>query len=384
MIRPAGPVAEEDQVTGQNVASTLLTERARSGRPGPRHEGRGRGRALTGGPGIHFEVRVAGDRSSRCFRGALWSADSRASTLRAPSSRGEIRQPGRNPGNGQLPRWTGVGPAAQHQHVRLGQRKRRSEVPVNTGIGKFLVAHGGNIVGSYGYSISPSSSRAAIGTVQSVIHAGGKQGVLDTSVPFGGSDFTTPALVAKSKNVNGLFGAMDDNSNFALATALKQAGVKLKAVVFPTGYEPAAITSPAWRDRQGDYFSSLFRPFQLPNAATTQMQAALQKYDSCGKTQFPTFEQYEAWVGADSMIKGMQLAGKNPTSSGVITALRSVKSYDANGLLANPINFSTIFGHDPAKSCGWYLQAQSKGFVPVSSQPVCGTDIPGTATASSN
>ncbi|HEX3567997.1 MAG TPA: ABC transporter substrate-binding protein, partial [Acidimicrobiales bacterium] len=171
--------------------------------------------------------------------------------------------------------------------------------PVNTGIGKFLVSKGGNVIASYGYGISPSSTRSAIGTVQSVIHAGGKQGVLDTSVPFGGSDFTTAALVAKSKGVNSLYAAMDDNSNFALATAMKQAGVKMKAVVFPTGYEPGAITSPAWTDLQGAYFASLFRPFQLPNTATNIMKAALQKYDGFSKSQFPTFEQYEAWVGAD-------------------------------------------------------------------------------------
>ncbi|MGA7416655.1 MAG: ABC transporter substrate-binding protein [Acidimicrobiales bacterium] len=256
--------------------------------------------------------------------------------------------------------------------------------PVNTGIGKFFVSHGGNVIGSYGYGISPSSTRAAIATVQSVIHAGGKQGVLDTSVPFGGSDFTTAALVAKSKNVNGLSGAMDDNSNFALATALKQAGVKLKAVVFPTGYEPNAITSPVWQDLQGDYFSSLFRPYSLPNAGTDQMQAALQKYDGFTKTQFPTFEQYEAWVGADLMMKGLQLAGKNPTSANVITSLRNVKSYNANGLLPITINYSTIFGHNPPKTCGWYLQAQSKGYVPVSSQPMCGTDLPGTSTATAS
>lgn len=252
--------------------------------------------------------------------------------------------------------------------------------PVNTGIGKFLVSRGGNVVASYGYGISPSSTRSAIGTVQSVIHAGGKQGVLDTSVPFGGSDFTTAALVAKSKNVNSLYAAMDDNSNFALATAMKQAGVKLKAVVFPTGYEPSAITSPAWTDLQGDYFASLFRPFQLPNAATAEMKSALQKYDGFSKTQFPTFEQYEAWVGADLMIKGMQLSGKNPTSAGVITSLRNLKSYNAGGLMPNSINFSTIFGKDPAKTCEYYLQAKTKGYVPVSSQPLCGTDIPGTTT----
>ena len=48
--------------------------------------------------------------------------------------------------------------------------------PVNNGIGKFLVSKGGNVVATYGYGISPSSSRSAIGAVQSVIHAGGKEG----------------------------------------------------------------------------------------------------------------------------------------------------------------------------------------------------------------
>ncbi|HEX4218272.1 MAG TPA: ABC transporter substrate-binding protein [Acidimicrobiales bacterium] len=256
--------------------------------------------------------------------------------------------------------------------------------PVNTGVGNFLVAHGGNVVGAYGYGISPSSTRAAIGTVQAVIHAGGKKGVLDTSIPFGGADFTTAALVAKSKGVNGIFGVMDDNSNFALATAMKQAGVKLKAVLFPTGFSPSAITSPAWPDLQGDYFVSTFRPFQTPNAGTAQMQAALQKYDGYTKSQFPAFDEYEAWLGADLMIKGLQLAGKNPTSAGIITSLRNLKSYDGNGILPKPINYSTIFGHDEPLYCGWYLQAKSKGFVPLSSQPTCGKDLPGTTTVSSS
>jgi branched-chain amino acid transport system substrate-binding protein len=252
--------------------------------------------------------------------------------------------------------------------------------PVNTGIGKFLVSKGGNVVAAYGYGISPSSSRSAIGTVKSVIHAGGKQGILDTSVPFGSANFTSAALAAKSARINSIYAGMDDNSNFALATAMKQAGVKLKAVVFPTGYEPSAITSSAWTDLQGDYFASEFHPFQLPNAGTKYMQAALEKYDHFTKSQFPTFEQYESWAGADLMIKGMQLAGSNLTSAQVIKSLRGIKSYNAGGLLANPINYSTIFGHDPAKTCTWYLQARSKGFVPVSSQPICGTDIPGTTT----
>jgi hypothetical protein len=81
------------------------------------------------------------------------------------------------------------------------------------------------------------------------------------------------------------------------------------------------------------------------------------------------------------MIKGLQLAGKNPTSAGVIKALRNLKLYNGAGLLPQTINFSTIFGHDLPKSCGWFVKAEANGFVPVLSQPSCGTDIPGTNTA---
>ena len=68
----------------------------------------------------------------------------------------------------------------------------------------------------------------------------------------------------------------------------------------------------------------------------------------------------------------------------MITALRNLKAYNANGLLPTAINYSTVFGHDPAESCGWYLRAEKSGFVPVSSQPDCGTDLPGTTTVQSS
>jgi branched-chain amino acid transport system substrate-binding protein len=256
--------------------------------------------------------------------------------------------------------------------------------PVNTELATILRQHGGTVIGAYGYSISPSSSRAAIGVSRAFEDAGGKVGVLDTTLPFGSVNFTTTALAAKQAKVNAVVGNLDDNSNFALATALKQAGVKLKAVVFPTGYEPGLITSPTWKDVQGDYFLSLFRPFSLPNAGTRQMAAALEKYAGFSKSQFPNFSQSEAWVGADLMINGLQMAGKNPTRAAVIKDLRGLKSYNANGLLPITINYSTIFGHDPPQTCTWLVQAQKKAFVPVSSQPICGHDIPGTSTASSS
>jgi branched-chain amino acid transport system substrate-binding protein len=256
--------------------------------------------------------------------------------------------------------------------------------PVNTQIGDFLKAHGGTVLGAYGYGISPSSSRAAQATADSFQHAGGKVGVLNTTVPFGSVAFTSDALVAKEKGINAMVPAMDANSNYALAQALQQAGVKLKATLYATGYQPDAIHSPAWSTLQGAYFLSPFRPWALPNAGTQQMQAAMEKYANFTKSQFPTFGQYEAWAGADLMIKGLQLAGANPTQAAVIKDLRGLKSYNVNGLLPESINYSTIFGHDPAKTCAWVMQAQKNGFTAVSSQPYCGTDLPGTSTATSS
>jgi branched-chain amino acid transport system substrate-binding protein len=254
--------------------------------------------------------------------------------------------------------------------------------PVNSGFGTFIKQHGGTVLCTYGYGISPSSSRSAIGTADSFEHAGGKVGVLDTSIPFGSVAMGTPALVAKSKGCDTFYAGLDDNSNFALAQALKEAGVKPKVMVFPTGFESQLVHSPSWGAVQGGFFDSVFRPFQLPNAGTHQMQSALEKYQHFSSTQFPNFSQYESWLGADLMIQGLEHAGKNPTQAGVIHALRSIKSYNGNGLLAQSINYSTIFGHDLPKACGWYMIAEKNGFVPASTSPLCGTDIPGTTTAS--
>jgi ABC-type branched-subunit amino acid transport system substrate-binding protein len=256
--------------------------------------------------------------------------------------------------------------------------------PVNTGTGTFLKAHGATVLCAYGYSISPSSSRAALGSMDAFVHAGGKQGELDTTVPFGGVDFTAAALVAKQKGCDAFYGTMDDNSNFALATAVEQAGIKAKVFAFPTGFEPSVIGSPAWHTLQGAYFQTQFRPFQLPDAGTQKMGSALVKYEHFKPGQFPSYSQYESWLGADLMIKGLDLAGKNPTRAAVIHDLRNLKSYNGGGLLGYNINYSTIFGHDVTPGCLWWVKAEKSGFVPTSSKTWCGTDLPGTTTVSSS
>ena len=184
--------------------------------------------------------------------------------------------------------------------------------PVNTQIGDFLKAHGGTVLGTYGYGISPSSSRAAIATGDSFQHAGGKTGVLNTTVPFGSVDFSSIALVAKQKGINAMVPAMDANSNYALAQALHQAGVNLKATLYATGYEPDVINSPAWSTLQGAYFLSPFRPWSLPNAGTQQMQAAMEKYAHFTEDPVPDIRTVRVVGGGGPHDQGPRDGGQQP------------------------------------------------------------------------
>ena len=275
----------------------------------------------------------------------------------------------------------GVGRAALHQHVRLGRRQRQRQVPGQHGhrrIHEGARRHGRRArtaTGSRLRRAGPPSARTSRSSTP-----GGKSGVLDTSIPFGSVAMTTQALAAKQAGCNAYYAGLDDNSNDALATALQQEGVKPKVMVFPTGYDPQVIGTPAWKAVQGGYFETEFRPFSLPNAGTEQMQKALEKYAHFSSTEFPSFSQYESWLGADLMIKGLQLAGPTASHAAVIKALRGITSYNGNGLLPETINYTNNFGKDLAKSCGWYMKAEKSGFVAVSSQPWCGTDLPGTTT----
>jgi branched-chain amino acid transport system substrate-binding protein len=254
--------------------------------------------------------------------------------------------------------------------------------PVNTMYGKVIKQFGGTKLGVYAIGISPNSTRANSDESQAFARIGGKTVVNDASVPFGGVDFTSTALIAKQNGVNVLWPNLDSASDIALTKAYKEAGIKLKADLLPVGYSSSLVGTPAWSEVQGAIFETEVRPFQLPNAGTRAMQAALEKYDHYSKTDFPSFSESNGWLGADLMIKGLEGAGQNPTRAAVIKSIRNIKSYNGNGLLPNTINFSTVFGHD-LPICIWTLRAEQSGFVPTQSTPICGTDIAGTKASAS-
>ncbi len=128
--------------------------------------------------------------------------------------------------------------------------------PQYTTFAKFTKAHGGTKCGSVSYQISPSSTAAATGFLLACQRAGMSKAFLDTSLPFGSVNTTTLALQLKQAGVNALYLPLDANTNFALMTALKQAGVNMKVILNATGYGQALVDdTSAVSNVQGAYFS---------------------------------------------------------------------------------------------------------------------------------
>jgi branched-chain amino acid transport system substrate-binding protein len=204
----------------------------------------------------------------------------------------------------------------------------------------------------------------------------------DTSVALGAVDFTAAVLTMKRQGCNGLYSPMVESSNVGLATGLRQGGVSLKAI-YGTGYDQVILSDVAGRKAiNGAYFDSYINMTTSTPALNT-MLGAIKKYDPNYKGGLPDYGTWTTYASMDLMIKGLELAGKNPTRSSFVTNLRKVGSYNANGLFPAPVSFRT-FGTPamvPKSSCMYFIQLKGSKFVSSNGgRAWCGTRfaVPGT------
>jgi len=241
----------------------------------------------------------------------------------------------------------------------------------------FMKEEGATCVAGLGYGISPSSSASATSLAKSAAAVGMKNCYINTTIPFGAVDVEPTVLAMKAAGVDAVGLQMDNNTNFAILTDGQTSGLKLKAAIAATGYGQSLLDDPtalAAAKLPGTYFFSEGPP--LSSAPEKALRAALKKYE--GFSGVPGFDWYEGYTQADLMIKGLEVAGKNPTRQSFITNLRNVKGYTANGLLPNAIDLSKKdFGTAPKTECSWYAKVVGSGFqtVPASGKPVCGKTL---------
>ncbi len=227
-----------------------------------------------------------------------------------------------------------------------------------------------------GYGISPSSSLAAKYESLSLQQAGFSVPYLNTSLPFGTVNTTAVALQMKQENVDSIVAPIDANTELAIVNSGIQAGIKWRYVSLATGYGQAWLDNPqAVASTQQAYFGVLQVPVELHTPAAIAEQAAFKKYANFSGV--PGFDWTEGWTSADLLIKGLQVAGRNPTRASFIANLRKVTSYDAGGLLPTPVNFEQ-YQTPPPRQCGYAVQLIGHGFVPTSTQAACSDLVPGT------
>ena len=228
---------------------------------------------------------------------------------------------------------------------------------------------------------SPSAVAAAKNVAASSKAAGLKATYINYTIPFTQlGSFGSIVQQMKQENVDGIYIAMEPTATFALLEGMKQAGMHVKAYLMDLAPPAAVLQNPqAAAAAQNTWVASHWVPVGLHTAATQAFQAALSTY--AHQTTNPDENEYDGWAAASAIIKGLEVAGKNPTRASFTKSLRAVTNFSADGLLVSPENMKASFGTDaegpgPAPGdCYWYSQYKGTAWVP-DRQPVCGGLVP--------
>jgi len=179
------------------------------------------------------------------------------------------------------------------------------------------------------------------------------------------SDFTAIAAQIKEAGADGLYTSTSGVQANQLVQALDQAGVDLKAKLFPGGYDSRVTALPGYADA---VFGTEFKPLEVGSPGLDEYSTWMTQTGS----EPLHFFGFHGWLSADVFINGLKAAGLDcPTRKGFITNLRLEKGYDAGGMFP-PVDYAKVFGVLPV--CIYYVQIVGDGFEPLfDGEPVCAT-----------
>ena len=219
---------------------------------------------------------------------------------------------------------------------------------VETTDGLFFKLVGAKNIGSLGYSIAPSSSETAEAVAVSAEAAGLKAGYVDAAFPYGSTNVAPTALAMKNAGIDGFVAATDENTAFALITALRQEGDNLKAPLLSVGYggDLYAAGPSAEKNAQGDYFTLSYEPIEMHTAATEKFSAAMKTY--AGIKEDPTLNQYIGFLSVVGFVDGLKAAGgADPTQAQFIDAMLGITRLERRRAVRHPLD---RVRHEPART----------------------------------
>jgi branched-chain amino acid transport system substrate-binding protein len=233
---------------------------------------------------------------------------------------------------------------------------RNAELLDDQGATKLALMGGGN-----------QSSALFIDRVKRSVEQAGKIDVVyeNVAVPPEQRDFTAEVQAIKNSGADAAVTGMDLLQNAALSDALAKAGITMKVIVFPGGYDPRVLSVPGI---EGATFGLEFYPFELHKPAFQEFDKWAP--DSTTRGQVP----FIGWLSGEIFVRGLEEAGTNcPTRAAFIDNLRLVKDYDGNGAF-DPVNLTENFGNE--FPCAYYVKVEGGAFVPqYDGKAFCGDPI---------
>jgi branched-chain amino acid transport system substrate-binding protein len=201
-----------------------------------------------------------------------------------------------------------------------------------------------------------------------------KTAYINHDIPVGTTEFGSIAEEIKQSGADSMYTALDNAGNTGLMSALKQAGVQLKPVVFPGGYSPLVLDLPTYDDV---YFGIEFKPFE-----DQPSWPGLDDFKTWMAKESPKvpLSQVTAvgWISANTFIEGLKAAGVScPTRKAFINNLRLEKGYTGNGFFDDPeteIDFAKVY--NKPFLCVYYVHVENHQFVPqFDGKPFCAKKV---------
>jgi branched-chain amino acid transport system substrate-binding protein len=191
---------------------------------------------------------------------------------------------------------------------------------------------------------------------------------LDDVVPLSQVNYTTFALQMKQLGCNGIEILQGVAACIAVQTALKQAGLDHVADLCATGYDQAILDQAAARKAmQGTYSEATLNVLGNHLSPPVKLFLSNMKKYTTWPGGIPSQEILYSYESADLMIKGLQLAGPNPTQKTFISKLRNLNHWTSEGLIAAPgedfQHFGTLQGV-PKQGCSQLLELKGKSYIP--------------------
>ncbi|WP_232294973.1 ABC transporter substrate-binding protein [Parafrankia sp. EUN1f] len=238
--------------------------------------------------------------------------------------------------------------------------------------GNFVRSQGGTRAAIVNMALSEATRNYNRQLVDS-LQAAGVSVDLTFEVTAAVTSFDTIARLMKAAKIDTITGIIYPNVLAKLLPAVRAAGVNLRVVLSPTGYDGTLLEEigPALA---GATIYVDFVPFETNTPTHARLLTAMVRY--APQIQPPARDSaVYGWLAADLFLRGLQAAGNCPTRESFIRGLRGVHDYDGGGLLPQKVDFATNRGR--LSNCYAFVRVSDDGsrFVPLQPALRCGKSI---------